>query len=190
MSKEEQMETGVRMILDGLGIDYTKDQHFVGTPRRVAKSLLELCKGLDGTTPEDILSATFATTYDSLVLVDNIDFVGVCPHHLLVVHGIAHVGYVTQGKCVGLSKIPRLVKHLAARPIVQEDLTCEIAASLQRVLNPAGVMVVIEATHTCMSARGIKANGSTMKTSSVSGVFKDSVNARNEFFNLLSLRRR
>ncbi len=181
---------GVKKILEGLGIDFENDQHFKGTPDRVARAYTELCKGLsDETNSEKILSATFDTKNDEMILVDNIDFVGICPHHLLVVHGKAHVGYVSDGKCVGLSKIPRLVKWLAAKPIVQEDLNCEITRELERVLKPKGVMVVLEATHTCMSARGVKAAGSMMTTSSVTGVFKNSDKARSEFFYLLSRRK-
>lgn len=168
-------------LLDELGQDAHSDG-LRDTPRRVAESLRELTEGyrMD---PAAILRTTFAVTYDEMVVVRGIEFWSLCEHHMLPFHGVVTVGYLPDERVVGLSKIPRLVACFARRLQIQERLTQQIAESMQENLNPLGVGVVVQATHTCMAMRGIRVTA-PMITSSLLGRVREDPRTRAEFLAL------
>ncbi|MFT4899166.1 MAG: GTP cyclohydrolase I [Flavobacteriales bacterium] len=171
-------------ILTILGED-PKREGLEKTPERVAKSLQFLLHGYDVDPIEIMNSALFNEAYDEMVIVKNIEIYSMCEHHMLPFFGKAHIAYIPNGKIVGLSKIPRVVDAFARRLQVQERLTTEIRDCIQKVLQPKGVAVVIEASHMCMQMRGVQKQNSTTTSSSFTGAFeKDST--RKEFINLIS----
>jgi GTP cyclohydrolase I len=153
----------------------------VRTPERVAAAYTELFAGLRED-PRRHLAVTFDEEHRELVVLRDIPFASVCEHHLLPFTGHAHIGYVPRGRVVGLSKLARLVEGYARRPQVQERMTSAIADALMEELRPDGCGVVIEATHTCMTIRGIQKPGATMVTSAVRGSFQRRPETRAEFF--------
>ena len=155
------------------------------TPERVAKSLQFLTQGYAQNGTEIIRSAMFDEKYQQMVLVRDIELYSMCEHHLLPFIGKAHVAYIPNGKITGLSKIARIVDTYARRLQVQERLTVEIRDYIQEALQPLGVAVVIEATHTCMSLRGVEKSNALTTTSAFSGAFLNSARTRNEFLNLI-----
>ncbi len=155
------------------------------TPERVAKSLQFLTQGYVQNGTEIIRSAMFDEQYQQMVLVRDIELYSMCEHHLLPFIGKAHVAYIPNGKITGLSKIARIVDTYARRLQVQERLTVEIRDCIQKALHPLGVAVVIEATHTCMSLRGVEKSNALTTTSAFSGAFLNSARTRNEFLNLI-----
>ena len=155
------------------------------TPERVAKSLQFLTQGYAQNGTEIIRSAMFDEKYQQMVLVRDIELYSMCEHHLLPFIGKAHVAYIPNGKITGLSKIARIVDTYARRLKVQERLTVEIRDCIQEALQPLGVAVVIEATHTCMSLRGVEKSNALTTTSAFSGAFLNSARTRNEFLNLI-----
>ncbi|MBQ7611152.1 MAG: GTP cyclohydrolase I FolE [Bacteroidales bacterium] len=155
------------------------------TPERVAKSLQFLTQGYAQNGTEIIRSAMFDEQYQQMVLVRDIELYSMCEHHLLPFIGKAHVAYIPNGKITGLSKIARIVDTYARRLQVQERLTVEIRDCIQKALHPLGVAVVIEATHTCMSLRGVEKSNALTTTSAFSGAFLNSARTRNEFLNLI-----
>lgn len=170
-------------ILRGLGEDVDREG-LRDTPARAAKALVELTNGY--TVDVAGLFTTFETNgYDEMVVVRNIDFTSLCEHHVLPFTGKAHVAYIPAERIVGLSKIARVVEAFSHRLQVQERLTGEIADVIDLHLKPAGVAVVLEATHSCMALRGIKKSGSTMVTSALRGALKDKPEARAEALALL-----
>lgn len=166
-------EAAVRELLIAIGEDPERDG-LRDTPRRVAKSYAELLAGMDQD-PREVLTATFDVGHEELVLVKDIEVWSMCEHHLVPFIGVAHVGYIPRegGHVTGLSKIARLVDVYARRPQVQERLTTEIADAMIEVLEPRGVIVVIEAEHLCMSMRGVRKGGSKTITSAVRGQLRD-----------------
>jgi GTP cyclohydrolase I len=144
----------------------------------------ELFEGL-GQDPVEALSVGFEESHDEMVILRDIPFYSMCEHHFLPFHGKAAVGYLPDGRIVGLSKIARALEIFARRPQVQERLTTQLAECVGDVLQARGVGVVIEAEHTCMTARGIKKPGSVMVTSVMRGLFRDDVNTRQEFLGLI-----
>ena len=166
-------EAAVRELLIAIGEDPERDG-LRDTPRRVAKAYAELLAGMDQD-PREVLTATFDVGHEELVLVKDIEVWSMCEHHLVPFVGMAHVGYIPRegGHVTGLSKIARLVDVYARRPQVQERLTTEIADALIDVLEPRGVIVVIEAEHLCMSMRGVRKGGSKTITSAVRGQLRD-----------------
>ncbi|MBA0053066.1 GTP cyclohydrolase I FolE [Streptomyces sp. AJS327] len=170
---EKRAENAVRELLIAVGEDPDREG-LLETPARVARAYRELFAGLRQR-PEDVLTTTFDLGHDELVLVKDIEVVSNCEHHLLPFHGVAHVGYIpaTTGKITGLSKLARLVEVFARRPQVQERLTTQIADSLMRILEPRGVIVVIECEHMCMSVRGVRKPGAKTTTSAVRGQLRD-----------------
>ena len=144
----------------------------------------ELFQGL-GQDPAVHLKKFFTEKYDSMVVVRDIEFHSMCEHHLLPFVGKAHIGYIPQGKVVGLSKLARVVETVARRPQLQERMTETVAHLLMNELNALGVGVVIEATHSCMTLRGIKKPNSRCITSAMTGVFMDDASTRSEFLNLV-----
>lgn len=166
-------EAAVRELLIAVGEDPDRDG-LRDTPARVARAYAEVFSGLRQE-PEDVLTTTFDLSHDELVLVKDIEVYSTCEHHLVPFHGVAHVGYIPNpnGRITGLSKLARLVDVFAKRPQVQERLTTQIADSLQRILQPRGVIVVIECEHLCMSMRGIRKPGARTVTSAVRGQLRD-----------------
>jgi GTP cyclohydrolase I len=166
-------------FLRALGVS-TADENLRATPGRMARAYAELF-----TSPEfDLTTFPNDEGYDELVLARSIPLRSVCEHHLLPFVGVAHVGYLPGERILGLSKLARVVGHFAARPQVQERLTKQVAGWLQDALDPAGVGVVIEAEHSCMTVRGVRAAGSTTVTSALLGTLRDDPRSRQEFFAL------
>ena len=180
---EEKIHEGVRLILQGVGEDPHREG-LLDTPHRVARMYQEIFGGMHEAS-EDVISAVFYEDYDEIVLLKNIPFFSLCEHHLMPFTGKAHVAYLPDGKIVGLSKLARAVEHFARRPQIQERLTAQIADLISHKLEPKGVAVVLEATHTCMTMRGVKKPGSMMTTSAMRGVMRENLATRNEVLNLI-----
>lgn len=178
-----RIERAVREILMAIGEDPDREG-LLKTPNRVARSYAELTAGLFED-PREHLKTVFHERYDEVVLLRDIQFHSVCEHHLLPFTGRAHVAYLPDGKVVGLSKLARLVEGYARRPQVQERLTTQIADALMEELSPIGSACIIEATHTCMTIRGVKKPGATMVTSALRGIFKDNPASRSEILSLM-----
>ena len=178
-------EAAVRELLLAVGEDPDRPG-LQDTPARVARAYTEIFGGL-WQDPYEVLATTFDENHDELVLVKDIAMYSTCEHHLVPFHGVAHVGYIpgADGRVTGLSKIARLVEVFARRPQVQERLTRQIADSLNEVLKPQGVIVVIAAEHLCMAMRGIRKPGTTTVTSAVRGIFRESAATRSEAMSLV-----
>jgi GTP cyclohydrolase I len=155
------------------------------TPHRVAKSLRFLTQGYQQDPHEILNGALFDVTYDEMVIVKDVEFYSLCEHHMLPFFGRAHVAYIPDGKVLGLSKIPRLVEMFARRLQVQERMTSQIAETLETVLRPKGVAVVLESIHLCMMMRGVSQQNSFAITSSLRGEFEADPKTRAEFMDLL-----
>jgi GTP cyclohydrolase I len=184
-----RIERAVHEILLAIGEDPDRDG-LRETPARVARAYAEQFSGLRKR-PEDVLTTVFDADHDEMVLVRDIEVYSTCEHHLTPFFGFAHVGYIPNGKgqITGLSKLARLVDVYAKRPQVQERMTSQIAEALMHVLEPRGVIVVVEAEHLCMSMRGVKKPGAKTVTSAVRGSFRDSDRTRAEAMSLLIGRR-
>ena len=184
-----RIERAVREILLAVGEDPHRDG-LRQTPARVARAYAEQFAGLR-CRPEDVLTTVFEANHDEMVLVRDIELYSTCEHHLTPFFGVAHVGYIPneKGQITGLSKLARLVELYARRPQVQERMTTQIADGLMNVLEPRGVIVVIEAEHLCMSMRGVRKPGAKTVTSAVRGIFLDSDRTRAEAMSLLLGRR-
>ncbi|MEU8038281.1 GTP cyclohydrolase I FolE [Streptosporangium sp. NPDC049046] len=180
-----RLENAVREILIAIGEDPDRDG-LQATPARVARAYAEQFAGL-GQTPEDVLTTVFDVDHDEMVLVRDIEVYSTCEHHLVPFHGVAHVGYIPneKGQVTGLSKLARLVDVYARRPQVQERMTSQIADALMNVLEPRGVIVVIECEHLCMTMRGVRKPGAKTITSAVRGSFRDSDKTRAEAMALI-----
>lgn len=181
----EKIEQGVRIILEGLGEDLSREG-LRETPRRVARLYEEIFSGLQQD-PAELVVATFSENHDEMILVKDIPLYSVCEHHLMPFLGKAHVAYVPgkEGKIVGISKLGRVVDVFSKRLQVQERLTTQIADTLVSTLSPRGVLVVVEAEHLCMSMRGVKKPGSLTVTSAVRGIFKTNSATRAEALSLV-----
>lgn len=177
------VERAVREMIRGTGEDPDREG-LRDTPRRMADMYRELFEGL-GLDPASVLSVGFEEGHDEMVILREIPFYSTCEHHFLPFHGQAHVGYLPDGRIVGLSKIARALEIFARRPQVQERLTTQLASCIEEVLGARGVGVVVEAEHLCMTARGIRKPGSKMVTSAMRGLFKTDVNTRQEFLGLI-----
>lgn len=181
-----RIERAVREILAAVGEDPDREG-LLDTPGRVARMYAELFAGLH-TEPARHLKKVFAEEYDELVLVRDIAFNSMCEHHLLPFIGKAHVGYLPNGKVAGLSKLARVVEDISKRPQVQERMTHTIADLLHRELDAKGVIVVLEAEHSCMTIRGVKKPGSITITSAVRGLFLTNQSSRAEAMSLINQR--
>jgi GTP cyclohydrolase I len=179
----ERIENAIREILVAVGENPDREG-LRRTPRRVARMYQELFSGLDKN-PAEHLTAAFTERYDELVVLRDISFNSTCEHHLMPFEGKAHVAYLPDGQVVGISKLARVVDEFAHRPQVQERLTSQIADLLMDKLQAKGVAVVIEATHMCMTCRGIKKSGSVMVTSAVRGLCRSDARTRGEVMLLL-----
>ncbi|HLZ39004.1 MAG TPA: GTP cyclohydrolase I FolE [Mycobacteriales bacterium] len=180
-----RVEAAVRELLIAIGEDPERDG-LRGTPRRVARAYAEAFAGLRER-PEDVLTTVFDEGHDEMVIVKDIEVFSYCEHHLVPFHGVAHVGYIpnVKGQITGLSKLARLVDVYARRPQVQERMTVQIADALEHVLEPRGVIVVLECEHLCMSMRGVRRPGSKTVTSAVRGAFRNSDRTRAEAMSLI-----
>ncbi len=178
-----RIESAVREILAAVGENPDREG-LLETPARVARMYAEMFSGLK-TDPRIHLQKVFTEKYDEVVLVRDIDFCSMCEHHLLPFTGKAHVGYLPDGKVVGLSKLARVVEEVARRPQVQERMTEVIADLIESELSARGVAVVLEASHSCMTIRGIRRPGSLCMTSAMRGVFRDDPSSRTEILGLI-----
>ena len=179
----QRIEAAVREILLAVGENPDREG-LQETPARVARMYAELFSGLR-CDPRELLHKTFTQKYDEMVLVKDLRFASICEHHLLPFFGKAHIAYLPKGKIVGLSKLPRLVQLVARRPQVQERITEEVADLLVEELHPRGVAVILEATHTCMTVRGVRQPESLCTTSAMRGVFRDNPSSRSELMALI-----
>jgi len=186
---QEEAENAVRVLLKWIGEDVDREG-LLDTPKRVAKAYRELFSGYD-MDAETTLGRTFEEVggYDDLVLVRDIPFHSHCEHHMVPIIGKAHVGYLPDGCVLGLSKIARTVDIFARRLQTQENLTAQIANTIDDALQPRGVAVMIEAEHMCMAMRGIKKQGSTTITSAFTGSFHDTPAEQQNFFSMLRVGR-
>ncbi len=184
-SKKPGIKSLIQNILYAIGED-PKREGLLKTPERVEKSLNFLTSGYDVDIDQLVNDALYSENYDEMVIVKNIDFYSLCEHHMLPFFGKCHVAYLPNGKIIGLSKVPRLVDAYGRRLQVQERLTTQIAHCIQDIAKPTGVGVVIEATHLCMSMRGVEKQNSYTTTSSMLGSFKKDPRTRAEFLSLLT----
>jgi GTP cyclohydrolase I len=184
MVREAAMEDAVRRILEAMG-ENPQRPGLERTPARVAESLMDLTRGLREPLEPLLAGAVFEDPSEGMVLVRDIPFYSLCEHHLLPFFGKAHVAYVPQGRLIGLSKIPRILEHFARRLQVQERLTEEVADTLDGLLKPTGLGVVLEATHLCMVMRGVQKEGSQAVTSALRGSFLKDPRTRQEFMALV-----
>jgi GTP cyclohydrolase IA len=178
-----RLRKAVREIIKAVGEDPDREG-LIETPRRVADMYAEVFSGLRQD-PADVLRVGFEEGHQELVLVKDIPFHSMCEHHFLPFHGVAHVGYIPNGRVVGLSKLARALEILARRPQLQERLTSQLADVIMSTLEPSGVAVVIEAIHLCMTMRGVRKPGSDTVTSAMRGVFRREAATRAEFMSLI-----
>lgn len=178
-------ERAVKELLLALGEDPEREG-LRETPARVARALGENFAGL-WQSPEDVLTTTFDIGHEELVIIRDIDVFSHCEHHLTPFHGVAHVGYIPSGRITGLSKIARLVDLFAQRPQVQERMTSQIADAMVEILEPAGVIVIVECEHLCMSMRGVRKTQARTVTSAVRGKLRDAA-TRAEAMSLITSR--
>lgn len=182
--KMESIEGHFRLIMEDLGLDLTDDS-LNGTPHRVAKMFVqEIFSGLNPKNKPKMSVFENAYQYDKMLVEANISFNSTCEHHFLPIIGHAHIGYVSSGKVIGLSKLNRIVDYYARRPQVQERLIMQIFNELKTVLETENVIIVVEATHLCVSSRGIKDASSYTSTIQYGGIFDKKEN-RNDFFNMI-----
>jgi len=184
----DPIESNIEAILKELGEDPTRDG-LLKTPSRVAKAMRFFAQGYHQDPAAILTGALFDVDYDEMVLVKDIDFYSLCEHHMVPFFGRIHVAYIPKGKVVGLSKIPRTVEIFARRLQVQERLTMDIAQTLESVLKPKGVGVVVEAKHLCMMMRGVEKQNSFAITSSLRGTFESDPKTRSEFIELIRHRK-
>ena len=185
ISKKPGIKSLIENILYAIG-ENPKREGLLKTPERVEKSLNFLTSGYDVDIDQLVNDALYNESYDEIVIVKNIDFYSLCEHHMLPFFGKCHVAYLPNGKIIGLSKVPRLVDAYGRRLQVQERLTTQIAHCIEDIVKPTGVGVVIEATHLCMSMRGVEKQNSYTTTSSMLGSFKKDPRTRGEFLSLLT----
>lgn len=181
----EEAEAAVRTLLLWAGDDPDREG-LRSTPARVVKAYEEFFSGYRDD-PVDMLKRTFEETdgYDEMVVLRDIHFTSHCEHHILPIIGKAHIGYLPDERVIGISKLARLVQTFARRLQIQEKMTAQIANTLDEVLQPKGVAIVIEATHQCMTTRGVKKSGVTMVTSRMLGAFRDNSKTRREFLSIV-----
>ena len=183
MFDHEKIKEGVRLILEGVGEDVEREG-LLETPDRVARMYEEIFAGMYQDAAEP-LSKRFHVAGNEMVLEKDIVFYSTCEHHLMPFYGKAHIAYIPNGRVTGLSKLARTVDVYARRPQIQERLTVQIADALERTLNPRGVMVMLEAEHTCMTMRGIKKPGSKTITTVTRGDFKTDRELQKQFLSMV-----
>ena len=184
--KRKKLEDNTRNLLELLGED-PKREGLINTPKRVAKAWDFLTKGYNENLDDLINNAIFEGESKDMVIVKNIEFYSLCEHHMIPFYGKAHIGYIPDGKIIGLSKLARITDLFAQRLQVQERLTNQIAQCLHEVLNPRGVAVVLEGKHFCMLSRGVQKQNSIATSSSMLGIFREKESTRNEFLKLIQM---
>ena len=184
--KRKKLEANTRNLLELLGEDPNREG-LMNTPKRVAKAWDFLTKGYNENLDDLINNAIFEGESKDMVIVKNIEFYSLCEHHMIPFYGKAHIGYIPDGKIIGLSKLARITDLFAQRLQVQERLTNQIAQCLQEVLNPRGVAVVLEGKHFCMLSRGVQKQNSIATSSSMLGIFREKESTRNEFLKLIQM---
>jgi GTP cyclohydrolase IA len=181
------MQDAIRRLLVDLGEDPDREG-LRDTPKRVEKAYKFLTSGYNADIDQVLNNALFSVDYSEMVIVKDVDFYSLCEHHLLPFFGKCHIAYIPSNKVIGLSKIPRIVDVFARRLQVQERLTNQIADTIRDKTAPLGVAVVMEATHLCMSMRGVEKQNSFAVTSAMQGAFRDNARTRMEFLELIKLR--
>lgn len=184
--KRKKLEENTRNLLGLLGEDPSREG-LINTPKRVAKAWEFLTKGYNEDLDKLINNAIFKGESKDMVIVKNIEFYSLCEHHMIPFYGKAHIGYIPDGKIIGLSKLARITDLFSQRLQVQERLTNQIAQCLQEVLNPRGVAVVLEGKHFCMLSRGVQKQNSIATSSSMLGIFREKESTRNEFLKLIDM---
>lgn len=184
--EKKRLEEITKELLGLIGEDSTR-QGLIKTPERVAESWKFLSQGYHQNLNDVINEAIFDESAKDMIIVKDIEFYSLCEHHLIPFYGKAHVGYIPNGKIIGLSKIPRIIDFYSRRLQVQERLTNQIATCIQDLLNPKGVAVIMEGRHFCMLMRGVQKQNSIASTSSMLGAFKDQSTTRNEFLKLVEV---
>ena len=182
--KRKKLEANTKNLLELLGEDPSREG-LVNTPKRVAKAWDFLTKGYNENLDDLINNAIFEGESKDMVIVKNIEFYSLCEHHMIPFYGKAHIGYIPDGKIIGLSKLARITDLFSQRLQVQERLTNQIAQCLQEVLKPRGVAVVLEGKHFCMLSRGVQKQNSIATSSSMLGIFREKESTRNEFLKLI-----
>ena len=183
MVDHKKVEQAIRLLLEGIGEDPDREG-LAETPDRIARMYEEICGGMNEDAAEH-LKKTFTAENNEMVVEKDITFYSMCEHHLMPFYGKAHIAYIPNGKVTGLSKLARTVDVYARRPQIQERLTVQIADALERVLAPKGIMVMLEAEHTCMTMRGIQKPGSKTVTSIVRGVFAEDFTLQQTFLQMV-----
>lgn len=178
-----EYEALVRLQLELIGEDPSREG-LVRTPGRVARSMEWLTRGYDTSLRDAVGEGVFSESHDHMIMVRDVELYSLCEHHLLPFYGRVHIGYIPDGRILGLSKIPRIVEMFARRLQIQERLSYEIAEAIQEVVQPKGVGVVIEARHLCMMMRGVEKQNSMAITSALLGDFRDDAKTRDEFLRL------
>ena len=184
--KRKKLEMNTKNLLELLGEDPSREG-LLNTPKRVAKAWEFLTKGYNENLDELINNAIFEGESKDMDIVKNIEFYSLCEHHMIPFYGKAHIGYIPDGKIIGLSKLARITDLFSQRLQVQERLTNQIAQCLQEVLNPRGVAVVLEGKHFCMLSRGVQKQNSIATSSSMLGIFREKESTRNEFLKLIEM---
>ncbi len=180
---QEKIEELIKSLITEIGEDPNREG-LVGTPARVAKSYEKLFGGYKDD-PKRLIKVFDNEGYDEMIIAKDVDFYSTCEHHMLPFFGKAYIGYIPDDKIIGLSKLPRLVEIFSRRMQNQERLTKQIADTLNDMLKPRGVGVVMVAKHLCMKARGVEKQNCTISTSSFTGLFKKNMNTRSEFLDLI-----
>lgn len=183
MVDQKKVQEAIKLLLEGIGED-TDREGLKETPERIGRMYEEICGGMDQDAGEH-LSKVFSVDNNEMVLEKDITFYSMCEHHLMPFYGKAHIAYIPDGKVTGLSKLARTVDVYARRPQIQERLTVQIADALERALSPKGVMVMLEAEHTCMTMRGIKKPGSKTITTITRGQFKEDRELQKMFLSMV-----
>ncbi|MSR03602.1 MAG: GTP cyclohydrolase I FolE [Gemmatimonadetes bacterium] len=178
------IKSHVRAILESMGEDPDR-KGLERTPERVEKAYRWMTRGYEMSVADVVGGGVFEESHENMILVRDIELYSMCEHHMLPFFGRAHVAYIPKGRIIGLSKLPRIVEIFARRLQVQERLTDQVADAVMEVLEPAGVGVVIEASHLCMMMRGVEKQNSTTVTSALRGIFKDDARTREEFLRLV-----
>lgn len=183
MVNRNKIEEGIRLLLEGIGEDVTREG-LIDTPSRVARMYEEIFDGMNENAKEH-LSKTFTAENNEMIVEKDIVFYSTCEHHIMPFYGKAHIAYIPDGKVVGISKLARTVEVYAKRLQIQEQMTTQIADAIMEHLAPLGVMVMIEAEHMCMTMRGVKKPGSQTITFVSRGVFAENEKLQNTFFHLV-----
>jgi GTP cyclohydrolase I len=184
---KQDIKAAIEKILLAIGENVDRDG-LIDTPKRISEMYAEIFEGLN-IDPASYLNVDFEVAHDEMVILRDIPFYSMCEHHFLPFHGEAHVGYIPDGRVVGISKLARVVEGFARRPQLQERLTSQVAETIMDSVKPDGVAVVIEAEHLCMTMRGVRKPGSRMVTSAMRGQFKKSNVTRSEFLALVQSNR-